>query len=122
MCPPSRGGACLSPTSRGAPLIDYGDPMRTRFAINGLGRIGRALVRVAREHPAIELVAANDQADPVAIARLLRHDPIHGRFPGTGEVDPAGLTIDGRPLRLFRHSVPGDIPWNETPGGAPQVV
>jgi glyceraldehyde 3-phosphate dehydrogenase len=96
--------------------------MPTRFAINGLGRIGRALVRVAREHPEIELVAANDQADPLSIARLLRHDTIHGRFPGTVEVEDGGLRIDGRALRLFRQSVPGEIPWHETPGGPPEVV
>jgi glyceraldehyde 3-phosphate dehydrogenase len=76
--------------------------MPTRFAINGLGRIGRALVRVAREHPEIELVAANDQADPLAIARLLRHDTIHGRFPGTVEVESDGLRIEGTRRRAGR--------------------
>ena len=56
--------------------------MPVPFAINGLGRIGRGLVRVARERPDLRLVAANDAAEPEGIARLLRHDTVHGAFPG----------------------------------------
>jgi glyceraldehyde 3-phosphate dehydrogenase len=96
--------------------------MGIRFAVNGLGRIGRALVRVSRERPEAELVAANDQADPAQIARLLQHDTVHGRFPGLLEIESGGLRVDGRPLRLFRGSVPAEIPWDELPGGPPQVV
>ena len=44
--------------------------MALRFGINGLGRIGRALVRVARLHPGLELVAVNDPAPPRQIFRL----------------------------------------------------
>jgi glyceraldehyde 3-phosphate dehydrogenase len=81
------------------------------FAINGLGRIGRALVRVAQERPEIELVAANDSAAPEQLARLLRHDTVHGRFPGEVGYDSGALVIDGRRLPLSREADPARIPW-----------
>ena len=96
--------------------------MGIRFAINGLGRIGRGLIRVARERPDLELVAANDQADPEQLARLVQHDTIHGRFPGRLEIEADGLRIDGRALRIFRGSVPAEIPWDRVEGGPPQIV
>ena len=68
------------------------------FAINGLGRIGRALVRVASARPELELVAANDSAAPEQLARLLRHDTVHGRFPGEVGYD-SGALADGGPGR-----------------------
>jgi glyceraldehyde 3-phosphate dehydrogenase len=90
------------------------------FAINGLGRIGRALLRIARERPALRLVAANDAADPRSLARLIRHDTVHGRYAGTVEALDRGLALDGRALPLFRCPEPADIPWEET--GARFVV
>ena len=94
--------------------------MSIPFAINGLGRIGRGLVRVARERPDLELVAANDPAEPAVIARLLRHDTVHGAFPGEVAAWDGGLEIDGRRLPLFREAEPARIPWRET--GAAIVV
>ena len=57
--------------------------MSLRFGVNGLGRIGRALIRIAATRPelGLELAAANDSADPKQIARLLRHDTVPGVFP-----------------------------------------
>ncbi|MGB6363667.1 MAG: glyceraldehyde 3-phosphate dehydrogenase NAD-binding domain-containing protein, partial [Thermoanaerobaculia bacterium] len=54
--------------------------MSIRFAINGLGRIGRALVRVAAERPDLELVAVNDLGTAEQLAPLLARDSLHGRF------------------------------------------
>jgi glyceraldehyde 3-phosphate dehydrogenase len=90
------------------------------FAINGLGRIGRALVRVASARPELELVAANDSAAPEQLARLLRHDTVHGRFPGEVGYDSGALVIDGRRLPLHREGEPARIPWSES--GARIVV
>ena len=61
--------------------------MPLRFGINGLGRIGRALIRIAATRPelGLELAAANDSADPQQLARLLRHDTVHGSFPARGD-------------------------------------
>ena len=66
---------------------------RPRIAINGFGRIGRALARIAARDPncPFDLVAANDLADPAALAYLLRYDTVHGRF----EL-PVQLDGDGR--------------------------
>jgi glyceraldehyde 3-phosphate dehydrogenase len=85
--------------------------VRIPFAINGLGRIGRALVRVAGERPELELVAANDFAAPEQIARLLRHDTVHGRFPGEVGYDAGALVLQGRRVPLHREFEPAKIPW-----------
>jgi len=90
------------------------------FAINGLGRVGRALVRIARERTGLELVAVNDQAEPVVLARLLAHDSLHGPFPGTVTAEADCLRIDGRRVPVFSEAKPGRIPWDGT--GAQVVV
>jgi glyceraldehyde 3-phosphate dehydrogenase len=84
------------------------------FAINGLGRIGRALLRITREMPEVGLVAVNDVATPEQLARLISRDTLHGSYPG--EVSAAGerLILDGREIRVFREPRVADIPWAET--------
>jgi glyceraldehyde 3-phosphate dehydrogenase len=84
------------------------------FAINGLGRVGRALARLAEERVDIELVAANDQADPRSIARLLLHDTVHGRFPVPVAADGEGLRLGERRVPLYREPTPAAIPWERT--------
>jgi len=91
-----------------------------RFAINGLGRIGRALVRASLERPDLELVAANDSAAPEQIARLLRHDTVHGKFPGEVGYDAGVLVLAGRRVPLHREAEPAKIPWQSS--GARIVV
>ncbi len=85
--------------------------MPVPFAINGLGRIGRALVRVAHERPGLELVAANDPPSREQLARLLRHDTVHGKLPGGVGCDAGALVLDGRRVALHREAEPGRIPW-----------
>jgi glyceraldehyde 3-phosphate dehydrogenase (phosphorylating) len=87
--------------------------MPVRFAINGLGRIGRALVRIARQRPELELAAVNDPADAPALARLLAHDSLHGPFPGQVAAAPGALVVDGRPIPLFGGPEPAAVPWRE---------
>jgi glyceraldehyde 3-phosphate dehydrogenase len=85
--------------------------MPVPFAINGLGRIGRALLRIARGRPGLRLVAVNDQADAPTLARLLAHDTVHGRFPGEVAAAGTALALDGARVPLHRESEPGRIPW-----------
>jgi hypothetical protein len=55
--------------------------MSTKVAINGLGRIGRAILKLVIEEPSIELVAVNDLAEAENLAYLLRFDTVYGRYP-----------------------------------------
>jgi glyceraldehyde 3-phosphate dehydrogenase len=87
--------------------------MPLRFAINGLGRIGRALLRVAQDRPELDLVAANDAADPRTLAALLRHDSVHGAWGVEISARPDALTIGGRTVALYRAPSPRDIPWRD---------
>ena len=50
-------------------------------AINGLGRIGRAALKVLLEHDDLQVVAANDLASVDNLAYLIRHDTVYGRYP-----------------------------------------
>ncbi len=86
--------------------------MKHLFAINGLGRIGRALVRIAHLRDDLELVAINDPAPPEVLARLLRHDTLHGRFPGDVAAATDHLIFDGREVPLWAHATPHEVPWS----------
>ena len=69
--------------------------MKTRVAINGLGRIGRAILKLATDEPSIELVAVNDLADAENLAYLLRFDTVYGRYSKPVVVDKGDLVVDG---------------------------
>ncbi len=89
--------------------------MPIRVAINGFGRIGRCLARViATEVKDVELVAINSRADSEVHAHLLRHDSVHGPFPGTVEARPESLILNGKEVHLTRiDDVPERLPWGE---------
>lgn len=87
--------------------------MSVRFAINGVGRIGRALVRIAAARPGLELVAVNDIASPDQLALLLARDSLHGRFPGRVEARDQHLWIDGRQIATSSEPDSQDISWLE---------
>jgi glyceraldehyde 3-phosphate dehydrogenase len=87
--------------------------MSTRVAINGLGRIGRAILKLLIEEPALELVAVNDLMDVQNLAYLLRFDTVYGRFPKPVLVDGPDVVVAGRKLRTLRSRDPLDLPWEE---------
>ncbi len=87
--------------------------MSIPYAINGLGRIGRALVRAARQHPRLRCVAVNDLVPAPVLARLLARDSVHGRFPGEIGHEPDALLVDGRRVPVSAAASPVDIPWPE---------
>ena len=70
--------------------------MSTRVAINGLGRIGRAILKLVIDEPALELVAVNDLVDVENLAYLLRFDTVYGRYAKPVVVDGGDLVVAGR--------------------------
>jgi glyceraldehyde 3-phosphate dehydrogenase (phosphorylating) len=87
--------------------------MSTKVAINGLGRIGRAVLRLVIEEPSFDLVAVNDLVDVENLAYLLRFDTVYGRYAKPVVVDGDNLVIGGRELRTLTSRDPLDLPWKE---------
>lgn len=69
--------------------------MAVRVGINGMGRIGRAFLRLAEETDDLDVVAVNDVAEPATIGFLLRRDTTFGRFPAEVHVDGDALLVGG---------------------------
>jgi len=88
--------------------------MAIKVGINGFGRIGRLLYRAAIERKAkIDFVAINDLADAQTNAHLLKYDSVHGRFPGTVEVQSDKLIVNGKPLKVLSQKDPVALPWKD---------
>jgi len=89
--------------------------MTIRIGINGLGRIGRCVLRAIYETGAndIELVAVNGPAPIETHVHLLKYDSVHGRFNTTVEAKGEHLLIGGKEVKLFREKDPKNIPWGK---------
>jgi glyceraldehyde 3-phosphate dehydrogenase len=89
--------------------------MAIRAAINGFGRIGRNVLRSAKQsgNTDIDFVAVNDLTDAATLAHLLKYDSVHGRYPGTVEVSEAGLVVDGDEIRVLSERDPAALPWGD---------
>lgn len=85
----------------------------TRIAINGFGRIGRAFLRVAHEHPELEVVAVNDLGDAEQFAYLLKYDTVYGRAPFSVEAQEKALVVDGKSIPLYAEADPAKLPWKD---------
>jgi glyceraldehyde 3-phosphate dehydrogenase len=89
--------------------------MALKVGINGFGRIGRNVVRAAKQQGVtdIDFVAVNDLTDTTTLAHLLKYDSVHGRFTGTVEASGDALIIDGDRIRVLSEKDPGKLPWKE---------
>ena len=87
--------------------------LSARIAINGLGRIGRALFRLAWGQEDIAIAAVNDLAEPRILAHLLRHDSISGLWEVPIQADGAYLTAAGRRVPVTSRRSPAEIPWRD---------
>jgi glyceraldehyde 3-phosphate dehydrogenase len=88
--------------------------MAIKVGINGFGRIGRLIYRAAIEKKAnIDFVAVNDLADAKTNATLLKYDSVHGRFPGTVEVQGNDLVVNGKVLKCVQEKDPANLPWKQ---------
>ncbi|WP_426431281.1 type I glyceraldehyde-3-phosphate dehydrogenase [Winogradskyella sp. HB-48] len=82
-----------------------------RVAINGFGRIGRRVFRLALNNPNIEIIAINDLADAKTLSHLLKYDSIHGVLPNDVSFDTDNIVVDGISIPLFNESHPKAINW-----------
>ncbi|HLH59546.1 MAG TPA: glyceraldehyde 3-phosphate dehydrogenase NAD-binding domain-containing protein [Streptosporangiaceae bacterium] len=83
------------------------------IAINGLGRIGRAALKILEETHTAEVVAVNDVVPPDNLAYLLRYDSVYGRWHKTVTAAGDFLVIDGRQVPVLSCRDPADLPWEE---------
>jgi glyceraldehyde 3-phosphate dehydrogenase len=84
-----------------------------RIGINGFGRIGRLVFRIACGRDDIEVVGINDLIDVDYIAYMLRYDSTHGRFPGEVAVDDGALVVNGRRIRISSERDPAALRWGD---------
>ena len=90
--------------------------MAIKVGINGYGRIGRCIVRALHEQGKtgeIDIVAINDLGDADTNAHLTRHDSVHGKFPGTVEVDGDAIVVNGDRMKVLAERDPAKLPWKE---------
>lgn len=87
--------------------------MTVRVGVNGFGRIGRACIRAAIDHPDVEVVAFNSTRDPKFLAHLLKYDSVYGRIPYDIEVDGQTLVINGKRIQILADRDPAKLNWSE---------
>jgi glyceraldehyde 3-phosphate dehydrogenase len=89
--------------------------MAIRVAINGFGRIGRNVLRSAKQsgRTDIDFVAVNDLTDAATLAHLLQYDSVHGQYPGEVSVSAKGLEVDGDEIQVLSERDPANLPWAE---------
>lgn len=87
--------------------------MKTRIAINGFGRIGRNVFKLAIENENLEVVGINDLTDSKTLAHLLKYDSVHGKFNGVIQADEKGLIVNGKQIPIYAIKNPKQLPWKE---------
>jgi glyceraldehyde 3-phosphate dehydrogenase len=87
----------------------------TRVAINGFGRIGRAVFRIIAGRPesGVEVVAINDLSDDEILAYLLEYDSVMGRFNQEVSVSKGVMTVGGHDVQMLMERDPAKLPWDE---------
>lgn len=83
-----------------------------KIGINGFGRIGRQIFRIAHAR-GLDIVLVNDLTDNETLAQLLRYDSNYGKFDGTVAFDDDHLIVDGKKVRATAIKDPKTLPWGE---------
>jgi len=89
--------------------------MAIKVGINGFGRIGRQVLRAAKEQGVADLdfVGINDLTDTKTLAHLFKYDSVHGIYEGSVEATANGIVIDGDEIRITAEKDPANLPWKE---------
>lgn len=91
---------------------------KIKIAINGFGRIGRNVFKLALERENIEIVGINDLTNTKTLAHLLKYDSTQGRFNGIIDFDETSLIVNGVKYPITAERNPANIAW----ASAPDVV
>lgn len=91
-----------------------------KIGINGFGRIGRLVFRIASQRKDIEIVAVNDLLELEHLAYLLKFDSVHGKYPGKIETQNDALIVDGKIIRVTSEKNPENLKWDAI--GATTVI
>jgi glyceraldehyde 3-phosphate dehydrogenase len=84
-----------------------------KIAINGFGRIGRAVLKLAIENPEVDIVAVNDLAPLDNLAYLLKYDTVYGVYKHSVEVKEGSLVVSGKQIKFLNEKDPAQLPWEE---------
>lgn len=87
--------------------------MVKRIAINGFGRIGRLVMRLALDRSDLEVVAINDLVPPDNLAYLFKYDTVHKTYPQTVRSEDGNLVVDGKKIFVFAEKDPAKLPWKD---------
>src|SRR5512136_777161 len=93
---------------------------KIKLGINGFGRIGRFVFRVAMTKNNIEVVGINDIIDVDYMAYMLKYDSTHGPFKGDVSVKDGKLVVNGKPMRVTAEKDPANLKWSDV--GADIVI
>lgn len=84
-----------------------------KIGINGFGRIGRMVLRVAVKKSNIEIAGINDLTDAKTLAHLLKYDSVQGKFDGTIEAKESAIVVNGKEIPVTAIRNPAEIPWGK---------
>jgi glyceraldehyde 3-phosphate dehydrogenase len=84
-----------------------------KIAINGLGRIGRAALKIIMNRPELEIAAVNDLVPPDNLAYLLRYDTVYGKYERNVQSEKDALIIDNKRIPVYNAKDPVELPWKQ---------
>src|SRR5215208_5930547 len=89
--------------------------MAIRVGINGFGRIGRQVLRAAKQQGVadIDFVAVNDLTDTKTLAHLFKYDSVHRTYQGDVSAGESSITVDGDEIKVFAEKDPAALPWKD---------
>src|SRR5258708_18878029 len=89
--------------------------MAIRVGINGFGRIGRQVLRAARQTGVKDLhfVAVNDLTDTKTLAHLFKYDSVHRTYAGEVAAGDGTISVDGETIKILAERDPAKLPWKE---------
>ncbi|MDP4282430.1 MAG: type I glyceraldehyde-3-phosphate dehydrogenase [Bacteroidota bacterium] len=88
--------------------------MAIKIGINGLGRIGRLVLRLSIENPEIEVVHINDKMDTNTMSYLIKYDSVHKQFKGEISAGDGFILLNGRRIKVTQYPSPDQIPWGDS--------